>query len=246
MIRDNTVKYLSFSLWGDQPHYTVGAIRNAELAREIYVDWHVLVYHDNTVPDETLTQLQQLNVQLIDMTGSPIYSLFWRFLAADIEDCSHAIFRDTDSRISLREQKAVDEWIKSGNTLHVMRDHPHHQTPFGAQGLGILGGMWGIRGGSYAMESAIRGFITEQRDQYGVDQNFLQEVYRTFGRSQTIHDDFFERKPFPVPRTGYHFIGERIDEHEQPIGEDREALKYYLSPRKTLWFKRLRKKILGR
>src|SRR5690606_21797065 len=236
---DKETKYLSFSLWGNQPRYTVGAIRNAELARDIYSGWHMLVYHDNTVPAETLSHLQQMDIQLIEMTVSPIYGLFWRFLAADIDDCSHAIFRDTDSRITLRERKAVDEWIISGNTLHVMRDHPHHQTPFGAEGLGILGGMWGIRGGSYPMESTVRRFINGHGDQYGVDQNFLQEVYRTFGHSQTVHDDFFERKPFPAPRTGYQFIGERIDEHEQPIGEDREALKHYLAKQKKLGFKRL-------
>ncbi len=245
-MKQKETNYLSFSLWGDKPHYTVGAIRNAELARAIYTDWHMLVYHDDTVPKEILSELQQLQVQLIDMSGSPIYGLFWRFLAADIDDCSHALFRDTDSRLTLRERTAVDEWIASGETLHVMRDHPHHQTPFGAEGMGILGGMWGITGGSYPMESAIKQFIQGQNDHYGVDQTFLQDVYRTFGHSQMVHDEFFERKPFPAERTGYQFIGERIDEHEQPIGEDREALKQYLARRKPSWFKRLRKKLFTR
>lgn len=245
-MKKKETNYLSFSLWGGQTHYTIGAIRNAELAREIYADWRMLVYHDDTVPKEILSELQRLQVQLVDMTGSPIYGLFWRFLAADIDDCSHAIFRDTDSRLTPREREAVDEWVTSGNTLHVMRDHPHHQTPFGAEGLGILGGMWGIIGGSYPMEAAIRRFIHDQHDRYGIDQTFLQEIYRTFGDSQTVHDEFFERKPYPAERTGYQFIGERIDEHEQPMGDDREALKRYLSRRKPSWFKRIRKKLFPR
>jgi len=29
-------KVVSFSLWGDNPIYNIGAIRNAELAKEIY------------------------------------------------------------------------------------------------------------------------------------------------------------------------------------------------------------------
>jgi len=47
-------KIISFSLWGDNPVYTQGAIRNAELAKEIYPDWgygnpdHV---HQNNVSD---------------------------------------------------------------------------------------------------------------------------------------------------------------------------------------------------
>ena len=32
-------KIISLSLWGDNPVYTQGAIRNAELAKEIYPDW---------------------------------------------------------------------------------------------------------------------------------------------------------------------------------------------------------------
>ena len=32
------MKIISFSLWGQDPKYTIGAIRNAELAREIYQD----------------------------------------------------------------------------------------------------------------------------------------------------------------------------------------------------------------
>jgi hypothetical protein len=33
------MKYISFSLWGDKPIYNVGAIKNAELWKNIYPDW---------------------------------------------------------------------------------------------------------------------------------------------------------------------------------------------------------------
>ena len=33
------MKLITFSLWGQDPKYLVGAIRNAELASEIYPDW---------------------------------------------------------------------------------------------------------------------------------------------------------------------------------------------------------------
>ncbi len=32
-------KVISFSLWGDNPKYTIGAIKNAELSKTIYPDW---------------------------------------------------------------------------------------------------------------------------------------------------------------------------------------------------------------
>ncbi|HPC77997.1 MAG TPA: hypothetical protein PK811_06665, partial [bacterium] len=44
--------------------------------------------------------------------------------------------RDTDSRLNPREADAVEEWIESGKSFHIMRDHPQHNVP-------ICGGMWG-------------------------------------------------------------------------------------------------------
>ena len=66
--------------------------------------------------------------------------MFWRFFAHDETDCEYVVFRDADSRISKREKMAVDEWIQSGKSIHIMRDHPYHTVP-------ILGGMWGCRNG---------------------------------------------------------------------------------------------------
>ena len=32
-------KVINFSLWGDDPFYTIGAVENAKLALDIYPDW---------------------------------------------------------------------------------------------------------------------------------------------------------------------------------------------------------------
>lgn len=238
---NNRIKYLSFSLWGEQLKYTVGAIRNAELAGEIYPDWRMQVYHDHTVPAEILAELRDKQVQLIDMSSSSIYAPFWRFLAADNNDCDYAIFRDTDSRLTVRECKAVNEWIRQGSVLHIMRDHPYHQVPFGADGMAILAGMWGIKGGWYPMQRSIEKFIENKENDYGIDQSFLQVVYHQFKQSQTVHDEFFEKKPFPERRIGYQFIGERIDEHDRPIGEDREILKNHLKRQRPKLLRRIKR-----
>ena len=37
--------------------------------------------------------------------------------------------RDLDSVPTQREADAVEEWLRSGKTLHVMRDHPSHTFP---------------------------------------------------------------------------------------------------------------------
>lgn len=234
-------KYIAFSLWGDSPVYNVGAIRNANLATEIYPEWKVIVYYDNTVPSETITRLRQLGITLVDMTDSGIYGLFWRFLAADIADCAYAIFRDADSRLSYRERNAVEEWIANGDVLHVMRDHPFHQVPYGAAGLSILGGMWGIKGSSVLLQPLIYNFIRDKENEYGIDQAFLQQIYQQFKDSQTVHDDFFEKKPFPSKRHQYRFVGERIDQHDRPVGDDWIHIKNHEKQRRVPFLSKLKR-----
>ena len=70
--KSNGRKYLSFSLWGDKPIYNIGAIKNAELRKEIYPDWDMVVYYDNTVPTETINKLSELGVITIDMSSSEL------------------------------------------------------------------------------------------------------------------------------------------------------------------------------
>jgi hypothetical protein len=44
------MKVLSFSLWGAKAPYTVGAIRNAELALAVYPGWVCRFYCGTSVP----------------------------------------------------------------------------------------------------------------------------------------------------------------------------------------------------
>ena len=59
----------------------------------------------------------------------------WRFLP--FENVERFISRDADSRLSIREKLAVDKWIESDKTLHIMRDHPHHN-------VYIFAGLFGL------------------------------------------------------------------------------------------------------
>jgi len=136
-------KIVSFSLWGDIPMYNVGAIRNAELMSTVYPkDWVARFYIGSNVPKETIKKLGSIEqTEIVDMTGTPNdwQGMFWRFYGVNkSEDIEYIVFRDTDSRISMREYEAVREWINSGKSLHIMRDHPYHTEP-------IMGGMWGCK-----------------------------------------------------------------------------------------------------
>jgi hypothetical protein len=214
------MNYLSFSLWGDSPIYNVGVIKNAELWKTIYSDWQMVVYYDNTVPIETINKLNELGVLTINFTEKNIYGMFWRFFAHDLENAQYCVFRDSDSRITIREKMAVDEWINSGKSIHVMRDHPAHRIPYGNDGLGILGGMWGIKTGVIPLTEMIDKFTKDKNLEYGSDQTFLKTVYSIFSDDKFTHDEFFENKPFPIKREFGRFVGDRIDENDNFVGED--------------------------
>ena len=72
---------ISLSLWGHDERYIQGAIRNAELAPDIYPGWTVRVYCSSEVP--VLDQLRSLGVDVRIVPAAPDHAgLFWRFLPA--------------------------------------------------------------------------------------------------------------------------------------------------------------------
>jgi hypothetical protein len=218
------MKYVSFSLWGDKKIYNVGAIKNAELCKSIYPDWTMCLFYDSTVPKDTIEELNKLGVITEDVTEKNIYGMFWRFLAVDLPNAEYCIFRDADSRVSIREKLAVDEWIESGKSIHVMRDHPAHGIPYGNNKLGILGGMWGIKVGAIPLSEMVEKYAKNKTLAYGSDQTFLKTVYSIFENDRKTHDDFFEKKPFPIKRENGRFVGERINENEKPVTDDSKIL----------------------
>lgn len=218
------MNYISYSLWGEKPIYNIGAIRNSEQIKTIYPEWKMVVYYNNSVPKETIDQLHKNDVLLIDMSQSDMYGMFWRFLSADIHDAEYVCFRDCDSRLSVREKLAVDEWIKSEKSLHVMRDHPAHRIPYGNNTMGILGGMWGVKSSKIEITKMINKYSNHNKHVYGQDQNFLSIVYNLFIDDKLTHDEFFDGNPFPIKRDNGRFIGERISINETPVTEDYKIL----------------------
>jgi hypothetical protein len=209
---------VSFSLWGDKPKYTIGAIRNAELASSWYRGWTCRFYCDEeTVPEKILDTLDSMpNCEVVRMGVSvePHWSMFWRFYAAEDPSIDCVVFRDTDSRIGQREVMAVQEWISSGKGFHAMRDHPQHGTP-------LCGGMWGVRGGKL---KEIRSMISNyyamgltKTALFGIDQDFLTHSVWSLAKEDVVqHDEFFAKVPFPLPRDPKHFVGQVYDENDNP------------------------------
>jgi hypothetical protein len=204
-------KIISFSLWGDNPKYTIGAIKNVELSKTIYPDWICRFYCGKSVPLDIIEKLKSYdNVEVIEMDEYGDWNgMFWRFYAC--KDADVMISRDTDSRLSVREKSAVDEWMNSDKDFHIMRDHPYHNAL-------ILGGMWGVKNG---LLKNIIPIINEYNkgNFWQVDQNFLKEkIYPIIKNNSFVHDEFmnFEnwKKSFPTERNNKEFIGDVFDEKD--------------------------------
>jgi hypothetical protein len=218
-------KVISYSLWGDKAIYNHGFVHNYFDAKKIYPEWDVVIYHDDSIDDFVKDIILENNIISYNMTGSDIKGEFWRFLANDLDGVEYTIFRDCDSRLSNREKLAVDEWVNSGLTLHVMRDHPYHKIPLGISDLGMLAGMWGIKNGKINMSVMINEFIKSNNYKWGDDQKFIYDIYNNFLDDKICHDEFFDGIKFPIKRVNQHFIGERIDENNNRVGDDYKLIR---------------------
>lgn len=214
------MKIISFSLWGSAPMYSFGAVENIKLAREIYPDWQCRFYIDDTVPQSSIDAILKeggVVFSVGDKRGN-FWGMFWRFFANDDPEMEVVISRDCDSRLSLREKVAVDEWLLSDKCFHTMHDH------YGHRSVPILGGMWGAKKG------CIGGMIEKVMNwgdyaNKGIDQMFLAHRIWPLVRDNSlnhssIHNRWASSVQFPSHgecKFGVKYVGEIFDENNRAI-----------------------------
>jgi protein O-GlcNAc transferase len=215
-------KIISFSLWGDEDKYCLGALLNAELQKVVYTDWICRFYLDTeTVPHHIIKKLDDLGCEIYyrknQYYGKYASGKFWRHEVMNDSTVERFIVRDADSRLSFRELCCVEQWIESGKVLRIIRDHPHHRQR-------IMGGMWGgipKKMQTFNYDKELRKFL-EQNNYYWkkkrqMDQLFLSTIlYPMFKDKVFVHDNnqtFKDEKKKRVP-VGFkqdYYIGEIID-----------------------------------
>ncbi|AFC34940.1 hypothetical protein OtV6_032c [Ostreococcus tauri virus RT-2011] len=209
------MKYISYSVWGDNKVYTYGIIENVLDAKKFYEGWIVRVHYNDTVPQNIVDWLKtQDNVELVHHPGTKkkASNTLWRFEDLFIKDAVTMI-RDADSRITERELTLVDDWLRSDKDFHIVRDHRHHTCP-------IIAGAFGVRNncleyigiptgtnnvnepplqfvpGLELMQSFLKN-LPEHRDEYIVDQIFLaQYVYKYVANKSMVHCSHNAYEPF--------------------------------------------------
>jgi len=204
-------KVVSFCLWGDDPKYTIGAVKNLVTINIYYPDFETWVYLDPTsVPKHIIDELHAGGAKVIEREQGGWHSMFWRFEPAGDPDVDVVMVRDTDCRVIQREIGAVNEWLESDKDFHIMRDHPSHDT-------NIMGGLWGARGD---VVRNINDLISDWDvvSAYQNDQTFLKRmVWPQIEHNAMIHDSCWRRTlQFPTPRDGLGFVGEVYNPADHP------------------------------
>jgi hypothetical protein len=184
--------------------YYGGAIKNAILYRQWQPSWSLRFYLGGTVPHslEKELLLANPNCQFVRVEGNEDETATWWRMSAikDAWDYDFIIFRDVDSRPWARERHAVEEWLGSDWTFHMMRDHNFH-------GRELMSGMWGIKREAYASLQHLPNQIDE--NYYGTDQiALLNSVWIVARRkilahigSYNIFERMSQRLPFRIPRS---------------------------------------------
>lgn len=199
-------RIISFSLWGSNRGYCIGAVRNAERAPKFYPGWVCRFYCDPLVPETYRKQLLDLGCEIVDKPKSDDFlGLYWRFEPMyDDGEAERFIVRDTDSLINAREADAVSEWVESGLPFHVMRDNPSHN-------VAVMGGMWGARCGmvphfQLIMSKWIEAIPADTRNPrgryHGSDQIFLEHyLWAYMERAHLAHIgcESVRRTPYDQP-----------------------------------------------
>ncbi len=199
-------KVIAFSLWGDNTRYLYGALRNVLLAPDIYPEWELWFYVDNSVPVPYLELIQQLGGKLFFQkeNQSTREKLCWRFLVANHPDIGYFLVRDADSVFSPRELYAVQAWIESGQWFHTIRDWWTHTDL-------VLAGLWGgVAGVLPDIWNKLVHYSSGHMDTPNIDQWFLRDkLWPYIKQSCVMHDRCFKVPgsiplPGPVPSGQFH------------------------------------------
>lgn len=165
------LKVIGFSLFGHEAFYAEAAVRNAQDVAQHYPDWVCRFYVGPEVSSAIKLRLHQAGAEVVSPPQAQAHlpGTVWRFLAIDDLRVSTVMMRDADSLITNREVAAVQQWLDSGKSFHVIRDHAMHTEL-------MLAGLWGARTKQLrGIGQALLTFFAKPFHPTHADQHFLRD-----------------------------------------------------------------------
>jgi len=249
-VTSDSRKVISMSLYGKDPRYTWGVLRNAQLIPVYLPEWTLRVYvaagaapPQIAVAPRIINKLRLLGAEIAKV--SPEYNMLprnWRLLAAGDQHIDYFLVRDADGRISEREVAAVNDWLsaaeknRSQTVIHCIRDHPKHTDQ------AIVDGLWGGR--PRALYQVLRRNIIEMitdavtlnTSSLSNDVNALlnEVIWPAASNFSYCHDSvspcnrwtqLASRRPFPMTRHGQEYVGQKFDAHQELLNKDGYQIK---------------------
>lgn len=207
-------KIVSYSLFGTDEKYYVGAEKNLIVNQKLLPDWEtVLYYRPDNFRVEYIDKLKNLGGILIDVSDVQIenrpsldFPYFWRFLSFMDDDIN--LVRDLDSRISDREVEYINRWLNTDCTYFIIRDHPWHSP--------VPSGLFGIKGRIDNFVNHMKQYIRDNELIWGTDQDILYQYMRNINESEICYCGFDKPETY-IPRINKEFfIGMQLDENDNP------------------------------
>jgi len=240
-------KVISMSLYGKDPRYTWGVLRNAQLVPVHLPDWTLRVYiaadpapSHLAVPPRIINKLRLLGVDIVRIsTGNSMAPRNWRLLAADDERVDYFLVRDADTRLSERESVAVRNWLSTADkggpqsaVVHCVRDHPKHADQ------AIVNALWGGRPRALHSRLNMRVIdipgLASSASQKEVTVVMSDVLWPAVSDAAYCHDSVspcdrwsppVSRRPFSTSRRGQEYLGQKFDQHQQLVSTDGDQLK---------------------
>lgn len=228
------------SLYGDDPKYTIGAVRNAQLLPVIFPGWRLCIFCERQVPSETeggpascvyvplqvTRKLEELGAELKYIDPGGLAPMLWRFLPVDDVTVDVFISRDSDSRLTERDAAIVSAWLDTDTLFHCIRDHPSHAE------YPVSGGLWGARTKWLRLLLGGRPIasLVQYSNSYLEDMRFLgSELWPLVQSLAYCHDSVSCDKwpnshPIAIQRQHGEHVGQVFDAHSIPRLIDIELL----------------------
>jgi len=231
------------SLYGKNPRYTWGVLRNAQLIPVYLPDWTLRVYvADDLAPDRLavsarmINKMRLLGAEIVHVsTKNSMAPRNWRLLVTEDHNVDYFLVRDADIRLSDREANAVRYWLsvakknKYAATIYCIRDHPEHAEQ------AIVDGLWGGRQRrlyqmlKHNLTQMVNSITYNSTDQLKM-RTFLNHVlWPAVINYSLCHDSVSpcdrwsptaSRHLFRLPpRQGKEYIGQKFDAHQELISK---------------------------